>query len=105
MFSRSLGHCQRSVGSQNPIHAAPAELGRASGEVVTINMTLLTELEELDPSPAPETRARNSEDERTPPRRSPAGITCRDNERLSGFMELAILGRWKAILHDSTARH
>jgi hypothetical protein len=55
MYSRSLGHCRRSVGAKIPIHAAPTELGRASGVVVTINMALLTE---LDPSPSPKMRVR-----------------------------------------------
>ena len=32
------------MGAKIPIHAAPTELGRASGAVVTINMPLLTEL-------------------------------------------------------------
>ena len=63
MYSRSLGHCRRSVGAKIPIHAAPTELGRASGVVVTINMALLTE---LDPSPSPKMRVRGSEDGRTP---------------------------------------
>ena len=44
MYSLSLGHCRRSVGAKNRIHAAPTELGRASGAVATINMPLLTEL-------------------------------------------------------------
>ena len=44
MYSLSLGHCRRSVGAKIPIHAAPTELDRASGAVVTINMPLLTEL-------------------------------------------------------------
>jgi hypothetical protein len=57
MYSRSLGHCRRSVGAKIPIHAAPTELGRASGVVVTINMALLTE---LDPSPPPKMRIRSS---------------------------------------------
>jgi hypothetical protein len=43
MYSLSLGHYRRSVGAKIPIHAAPMELGRASGAVVTINMPLLTE--------------------------------------------------------------
>jgi len=43
-YSLSLGHCRRSVGATISIHAAPTELGRASGAVVTINMPLLTEL-------------------------------------------------------------
>jgi hypothetical protein len=44
MYSLSHGHCRRSVGAKIPIHAAPTELGRASGAVVTINMPLLMEL-------------------------------------------------------------
>ena len=44
MYSLSLGHRRRSVGAKIPIHAAPTELGGASGVVVTINMALLTEL-------------------------------------------------------------
>ena len=42
----SLGHCRRSVGVKIPVHAAPTELGRASGVIVTINMALLTELDQ-----------------------------------------------------------
>ena len=81
------------MGGQNPIDAAPTELGRASGVVVTINMALLTELEELDPSPAPKMRARSSEDGRTPSRPSLAGITCHDNEQLSVVRELGMVGQ------------
>jgi hypothetical protein len=44
MDSRSLGHLRRSIGAKIPIHAAPTELGRAPGVVVTIHMALLTEL-------------------------------------------------------------
>ena len=63
MYSRSLGHCRRSLGAKIPIHAAPTELGRASEVVVTINMALLTE---LDPSPPPKMRIRSSS-EAAPP--------------------------------------
>ena len=45
MYSRSISRCQGTVEVEIPIHAAPTELGRASGVVVTINMALLTELE------------------------------------------------------------
>jgi hypothetical protein len=55
MYSRSLGRCRRSMGAKIPTHAAPTELGRTSGVVVTIDMALLTE---LDPSPPPKMRVR-----------------------------------------------
>jgi len=45
MYSRSLGYGRRSLGAKIPIHAAPTELGWASGVVITINMALLTELD------------------------------------------------------------
>jgi hypothetical protein len=44
MYSLSLGPLPEVCGRQNPIHAAPTELGRTSGVVVTINMPLLAEL-------------------------------------------------------------
>ena len=55
MYSRSLGHCRRSVGAKIPIHAAPTELGRTSGVVATRNMALLAE---LDSPPSPTMRER-----------------------------------------------
>ncbi len=48
MYSRLLGHCRRSEEAKVPIHAAP-ELGRASWVSVTINMALLTELDQPPP--------------------------------------------------------
>ncbi len=40
----SLGRSCRSIECQSPVHAAPTELGRVCGLVVTINMALLAEL-------------------------------------------------------------
>ena len=57
MYSRSLGHCRRSVGANIPIHAAPTELGRTSGVVATIDMALLAELD-WPPSPTMRERCR-----------------------------------------------
>jgi biopolymer transport protein ExbB len=50
------------LGAKYPVYAAPTELARAFGVVVTINMALLTELLRL---PHPKTRVRSSEDRRT----------------------------------------
>lgn len=44
------GHSRRCLVSIIPLHAAPTELARASGAVVTINLALLTELDQR-PSP------------------------------------------------------
>ena len=41
MFARTLPGV---IGDNPPVRAAPTELGRATGVVVTINMTLLAEL-------------------------------------------------------------
>jgi hypothetical protein len=59
-YSCSLAHCRR---AKIPVHAAPTELGWASGVVITINMALLTELDR--PSP-PKMRVRCGLDGRTP---------------------------------------
>ena len=62
------GHCRPpAITEREPTHAAPTELGWASGAVITTNMALLTELlTEIDQPQSPKIRASFSEDGRTP---------------------------------------
>jgi hypothetical protein len=77
-MNEDLGHDRPpAVAERTRTHAAPTELGRASGVVVPIDMALLTELGQ---SLSPKMRVRCSDDRRTPvepPEGSPDQTTRR----------------------------